>query len=63
MQVAIPIEGRVKDHLKGNDHIICDVESLDIWIKFRLSLDSSIKNLESELELKVDKDILGEHFL
>lgn len=63
MQVAVPIEGRIKDHLKGNDHIICDVDSLDIWVKFKFSLDSTNKSLESELELKVDKDMQGSNFL
>ena len=39
-QNQVPIEGMVKDHLKPNDHIMCDVESHDLWIKLKLALDS-----------------------
>ena len=34
--VGLPIDGRVKDHLKANDHLICDIDSYDIWIRFKL---------------------------
>lgn len=53
-QTLIQIEGWVKDHMKANDHIICEVDSHDIWVKFRLSMEASSRNLESELELKID---------
>ena len=41
------------DHLKANDHIICDVTSHDLWVKFKLTIDAPEKSLESELEIKV----------
>ena len=58
-QTTIPIEGRVKDHLKANDHILCDVDSLDIWVKFKLIVDTPVKSITAELELKIDKDMTG----
>jgi hypothetical protein len=59
-QTPVKIEGRIKDQFKANDHIICDVDSLDMWVKFTLELDSTCKSLDSELELKIDKDMMGE---
>lgn len=40
---------------------MCDVDSHDLWIKFKLVLDSPFISLDSELELKVDKDMSGKH--
>jgi hypothetical protein len=59
----VPIHGRVKEQLKANEHIICDFDSADIWVKFTLKLDSVAKSLDSELDLKVDKDLNGTSFL
>ena len=39
-QSAVLIEGKVKDQFKGNEYLICDIDSLDIWVKFKLALDS-----------------------
>lgn len=55
----MPIEGRIDDHLKNDDHVVCDVDSLDIWLKLNISIDSSFKSLDSTVEIKVDKEVLG----
>ena len=58
-QVVLPSNGKILDHLKANDHIICDVASHDLWIKFKLTIDAPEKSLESELEMKIDKEMKG----
>lgn len=62
-QTSIPAIGKVAEHLKASDHIICDVTSLDLWIKFKLVIDSSDKSLESEFEMKIDKEMKGSELM
>ena len=53
-------KGPVKDILKANDHIVvCEIDSADLWIKFKLHMESSSKHLDSEIELKVEKSLRG----
>lgn len=28
----IPLKGRVNEHLRANDHLMCDIDSHDVWI-------------------------------
>jgi|LauGreDrversion4_2_1035121.scaffolds.fasta_scaffold400779_2 hypothetical protein len=58
---AISSRGKVIENLKPNDHIICDVESDDIWIKFQIIIESD-HFVEAELEVKMDKSINKEGF-
>ena len=58
-QTPIPTEGNIYEFLKANDHIICDVDSMDLWIKFRITMDSAASTLDGELELKIEKDMTG----
>lgn len=59
----IPLLGLVRDHLKQNDYVICDVDSLNLWIHFSIQMDSLQNQVDSELELKVEKDMTGASFL
>eukprot|EP00347_Sterkiella_histriomuscorum_P001523 403371706 len=61
-QVLVPIEGRIQDHLKPHDHILCDIESNDLWIKFNIQMDSFVTQIDVELELKVFRDMTGTQF-
>lgn len=56
---TLPLEGHISEYLKANDHLACDVDSLDMWIKVSLSIDSPFKNLQSELYLKMDRHMTG----
>lgn len=58
-QTILPSNGKILDHLKANDHIICDVVSHDIWVKCKLTIEAPEKALESELEMKIDKEMKG----
>ncbi|CDW72218.1 UNKNOWN [Stylonychia lemnae] len=62
-QTIISIDGRVKDHLKANDLIMCKVESFDIWLKIEIQLSCSFKALNASVEIKVDKDIKGKDLI
>lgn len=53
--IELPQDTVVSSILKANDHLICDIDSLDLWLKFSLSMDSPFNNLEAELYLKFDK--------
>lgn len=37
----VPLTGTVNEHLRANDHLMCDVESNDIWIKLHLMIEAS----------------------
>lgn len=61
--LTLPLKGPVKDILKANDHIVvCEIDSADLWIKFKLHMESSSKHLDSEIELKVEKSMPGQSF-
>lgn len=59
---TVSSSGRVVENLKANDHLMCDVESHDIWVKLRLMIEAENKYVESELEVKFDKSMNGETF-
>lgn len=48
--------------LKAKDHVICDIDSIDLWIKLDLQIESPYHNLHAELQLKVDKTMNGADF-
>jgi len=59
----VPHNGRVIEHLKANDHLICDVDSDDIWVKLKLLIEADQNTyLEAELEVKFDKSEKGDVF-
>lgn len=37
---SIPTQGRVSKVLRANDHLLCDVDSYDIWIKFKVVIEA-----------------------
>ena len=37
---SVPIKGHVSNYLKANDHLLFDIDSDDIWIKFKLIIES-----------------------
>lgn len=56
----LPTIGLVKDVLKSNDHIVvCSLDADDLWVKFKLHMECPSNEIESELELKVDKSMSG----
>ena len=59
---SVSMHGRVKDSLRANDHLMCDVESHDIWVKLKLLIDADSRYLESNLEVKFDKNMTGDTF-
>eukprot|EP00347_Sterkiella_histriomuscorum_P005397 403356770 len=58
-QTQIQIQGKVKDQLKANDYIMCKVDSADIWLKLKIQILSPHKSLETGVEMKVDKELIG----
>jgi hypothetical protein len=61
---SIPTKGRVSKVLRANDHLLCDIDSLDIWIKFKLVIETPQNTLvEVEFEVKFDKTVMGEVFM
>jgi hypothetical protein len=60
---VIPIKNRIANHLKNNAHLMCDLDSDDIWIKFKLLLETPGSLVESELEAKFCKSTDSETFL
>jgi hypothetical protein len=59
---SVPTHGRVVESLRANDHLMCDVESHDIWVKLKLHIEAEQSLVESELEVKFDKSMNGEAF-
>lgn len=60
---TIPTHGLVSENLKANDHLMCDVDSEDIWVKVRLMIEAELDHyVEAELEVKVDKSMHAEAF-
>ena len=59
---SVSQHGRVTDHLRANDHLMCDVESNDIWIKLKLMIEAESSYVEAELEVKFEKTTNGELF-
>ncbi len=51
----LPIEGPLKEHLKDNDTLMCAIESDDIWLRLKLSLDCSIGELDAEGDMRLEK--------
>jgi hypothetical protein len=60
---TISTHGLVSENLKANDHLMCDVDSEDIWIKVRLMIEAELDHfVEAEVEVKVDKSMHAEAF-
>jgi hypothetical protein len=53
----IQIKGRVGENLRPNDHLICTIDSHDVWIKLKLMIEAEVTSnfVEVELEVKIDK--------
>ena len=60
---GVDINGRVENHLQTNDHILCEVDSLDMWIKFNIAMECPLSSLDVEIEVKVEKRITGSTFM
>jgi len=60
----VPLKGRVNEHLRPNDHLMCDVESHDVWIKLKLMIEAEVNTnfVEVDLEVKIDKNMDGPMF-
>ena len=59
---SIPVEGRVSQQLKNNDHIVCDLQSLDLWVRLKISVSAPCRSLDCAVELKVDRSLSGRDF-
>lgn len=58
----IPIRGRVSNVLRANDHLICDIDSHDMWVKYKIIMETQNSLVHSEMEVKFDKSIKDETF-
>lgn len=47
----------MQEYFKKDEHIIVEIDSLDIWLSISLYINSSFKNLGAELSLKVEKNM------
>jgi hypothetical protein len=59
---SVPLKGKVKNFLKASDHLMFDIDSDDIWIKFKLLFEAQNNFVEAEFDVKVDKSSTGEQF-
>ena len=56
--------------LNNDAVLLCEVDSVDMWVKVGLKLDGDLTNkemgkiqgLEAELEMKIDRTMRGEEF-
>jgi hypothetical protein len=61
---SIPTKGKVSKVLRANDHLLCDIDSHDIWIKFKLVIEAPQNKLvDIEFEIKLDKNVKGDAFM
>jgi hypothetical protein len=51
------MDGLISEYLRPSDHLVCDIDSLDIWMKINLLIESNQKNIEADLNLKFDKSM------
>ena len=59
----LPLKGLVKEAIKANDHIVvCNIDSTELWIKFKMIMRCSNRQLEAEFEIKVEKKMSGQSF-
>ena len=58
-RAQIPEGGKAMEHLKDGDHVLCDVQSPEMWIKTTINFSYMIgytnRRSESHLELKLDR--------
>ena len=60
---SIPTKGPISSCLKANDHLLFDIDSDDIWIKFKLIIEAPKSQfVEAEFEVKFSKQMSGEQF-
>jgi len=55
----LPTEGAIEDYVKHQDHLICDVDTSDLWLKIKINFDSPVKNMDAEMHLKLRKSETG----
>ena len=48
--------------LRESDHIICEVDSLDLWIRVHILIESPFKDLEAEFLIRISKQMGGSEF-
>lgn len=60
---SVPTKGQVSSCLKANDHLLFDIDSDDIWIKFKLIIEAPRNQyVEAEFDVKFDKQMTGAQF-
>ena len=52
---AIPEQGRIGDHLKDCDELICDLVSDDLWLYVKYEMECGDTQKSSAMELQVNK--------
>ena len=58
---SVPNKGPISSCLKANDHLLFDIESDDIWIKFKFIIEApGNRYVEAEFEGKFNKHVTGE---
>ncbi len=53
---------KVGDHFKENELIICSLESTDMWIKIKLFMAQGKYNIDSVMDLKINKAMVLKDF-
>ncbi len=58
---SVPSKGPVSSCLKANDHLLFDIDSDDIWIKFKLIIEApGNRYVEANFDVKFDKQMTGD---
>ena len=58
---SVPNKGTISSCLKANDHLLFDIDSDDIWIKFKLIIEApGSQYVEAEFEVKFNKQMTGD---
>ena len=53
---------KIKDHLKENDHLMFDMESVDMWCQIKLFMVQGKYNIDAIMDLKIDKQMILRDF-
>jgi len=60
---TIAVSGtRVGEHLREGEHIICNLESIDMWIKIKLFMVQGKYSIDANLDLKIVKAMVLKDF-
>ena len=55
--VVLPMTGVVKDHIQDGNLVVCNLESLDIWINLFLHLKSADKTCKIFVKIRIDNHL------